>query len=267
MCNGVSLPISRTVNKYVFANEREPDNRARNFGEPYNLPNHPVVGVTWYEALAYTRWLTEYAQRAGWLPDGWSVQLRTEPEWEKAARGGLQVPRRAICRPFVQLPTQVAKLATNAPSLLQNRAPGRCYPWGERAEPQRMNFDQTGVKSTNAVGVFANSASPYSVENLSGNVWEWTRSLWGEALSSPAFGYPYQPNDGREHLEADFDVPRVVRGGSFDINDQFVRCAVRRVYFSLGVSRGAPSPPRASANNKPGKPGCQLVWFDYPPRR
>jgi formylglycine-generating enzyme required for sulfatase activity len=45
----------------------------------WNLPNHPVVGVSWYEAGAYTRWLAEATGRPCRLP--------TEAEWEKAARG------------------------------------------------------------------------------------------------------------------------------------------------------------------------------------
>ena len=45
----------------------------------WNLPNHPVVGVCWFEALAYARWLAEATGRPCRLP--------TEAEWEKAARG------------------------------------------------------------------------------------------------------------------------------------------------------------------------------------
>jgi formylglycine-generating enzyme required for sulfatase activity len=50
-------------------------------------------------------------------------------------------------------------------------------------------------------------------------VWEWTRSLYR--------GYPYDPGDGREDLEAGRDVRRVLRGGAFLSGARLVRCAVR----------------------------------------
>jgi formylglycine-generating enzyme required for sulfatase activity len=186
----------------------QPGEGPYDYGEPFNLPSHPVVGVTWYEAVAYCRWLTARLQVSGlkfqvWRggqseslnlePETLTVRLPSEAEWEKAARG----------------------------------TEGWRYPWGDDPDPDRANYGQTGIGATSAVGCFPGGASPYGVEDLSGNVWEWTRSLWGESFSKPEFRYPYDPEDGREDLGAGPAVLRVLRGGAFSYGARFVRCASR----------------------------------------
>lgn len=49
------------------------------YGSDSDQPNHPVVGVSWYEAMAFCRWLSEQT--------GKKITLPTEEQWEKAARG------------------------------------------------------------------------------------------------------------------------------------------------------------------------------------
>jgi formylglycine-generating enzyme required for sulfatase activity len=67
-----------TVDGWQWRVENSIDNPQR-YGDPYDLPNHPVVGVSWYEALAFCAWLSHQLGR--------TVRLSSEAEWEKAARG------------------------------------------------------------------------------------------------------------------------------------------------------------------------------------
>ena len=175
------------------------------------------MGVTWYEALAYCRWLTQKLRNWDGMPEPlktllgtggesgnpWSIVLPNEPEWEKAARGNKD---------------------------------DRTYPWGEEDDPNWANYNQTNINATSAVGCFPEGTSPYAVEELSGNVWEWTRSMY-EAE-------PY-PKDlkawvTREDFTAEIDHLRVLRGGSWDDDADGVQCAIRDWYapdfryYSLG---------------------------------
>jgi len=203
------------------------DIRPSREGEVKGWGNHPMVGVNWNEALGYCRWLTEklrgWKQTPEWLTTllrkrEWAITLPSEAEWEKAARGGLRVSE---------------GLAPAGPSGLriafrgENPNPGHVYPWGDRPDPNRANYSETEIGTTSAVGCFLGGVSPYGVEDLSGNVWEWTRSLWGMTSERPQFRYPYDLRDGRENLEASQPVRRVLRGGSFNNESKDVRCTYR----------------------------------------
>jgi formylglycine-generating enzyme required for sulfatase activity len=182
---------------------------------PWGLAGRPVVEITWYEALAFCRWLTDRWREAGRLPAGWTVSLPSEAEWEKAARGGLELPRTPGPRSAEEV------FAEGEPADRPNESPRRLYPWGDAFDPERTNAGPTGIGSTSAVGCFPGGRSPYWVEELSGNCYEWTRSLWGD--------YPY-PAAGRERAERETlesPDPRVLRGGSVFGVPGGVRCAYR----------------------------------------
>jgi formylglycine-generating enzyme required for sulfatase activity len=161
-------------------------------------PDHPVTSVSWPDALAYCRWLEEALrewphtppQLSRALRDGSRLGLPSEAEWEKAARG----------------------------------ADGRIYPWGDVPRPDRANYGGTG---TTPVGSFECPDCPFGLHDMSGNVWELTRS--------PHEPYPYDPTDDRDHLEG--DALFVMRGGHFGDADRDVRAAVRG-----GIDPGARRP-------------------------
>jgi formylglycine-generating enzyme required for sulfatase activity len=176
----------------------------------------PVRWVSWHEALAYCEWLTEQLRTASQLASnplaalvcerGWQVDLPSELEWEVAARGGV---REAI------------------------------FPWGDEPDPNRANYGDSEVYTTSSVGCFPGNA--FGLYDMTGNVWEWTRSAYVD--------YPYDPRDGREELTA--EGTRVLRGGAFRSYIEYARCAYRyrnppvarsRSFGFRVVLRGPPVP-------------------------
>jgi formylglycine-generating enzyme required for sulfatase activity len=143
-----------------------------------------VIGISWFEATAFANWLTYHWQRLGWLPTDESIMLPNEMQWERAARG----------------PNDDA------------------WPWGDWTTERRRhgvipaNTREAGLLSTTAVGCFP-ATWPGGPRDMSGNVYEWTRTRWGLDLRPPNVGWPWSSSDSRDdqngvHL-------RVIRGGSF----------------------------------------------------
>lgn len=111
----------------------------------YNGTLQPVVGVSWYEAAAYCRWLTLRGHTEGWLPYDEIIRLPTWYEWERAAR----------------------------------HRDRRQFPWGDDPlDPEWANYQETEIRAGAAIGCFPAGVAECGAQDMVGNVWEWTASPW-----------------------------------------------------------------------------------------
>jgi formylglycine-generating enzyme required for sulfatase activity len=103
--------------------------------------NHPAENVSWYDAIAFCRWLTFHQAQAGLITGTAEIRLPTESEWQHAATAG---------------------------------NPQNEYPWGSEWDTAKANTSESGLSRTTAVGMYPQGEVPgIGMLDMSGNVWEW----------------------------------------------------------------------------------------------
>ena len=141
----------------------------RNPGFKQN-PDHPVVNVTWREAEAFCKWLTDKERKAGLLKTGEVYRLPTDLEWSKA----------------VGLPAETGGTPEERDMGVQD-----VYPWGTQWPPPAGagNYagEETdteipipgyndGSRNTSPVGKYRVNA--FGLYDMGGNVWQWVSDFW-----------------------------------------------------------------------------------------
>ncbi len=156
-----------------------------------NEDNHPVIHVSWNDAVAFCKWMTEKT--------GKKFRLPTEAEWEYACRAGKSTP------------FNTGESLTTKQANYNGKYPYNGNPEGEYREK--------------TLPVESFEPNKWGLYNMHGNVWEWC-SDWYEADY-----YKECKKDGvvkdPEGPKPESGSHRVLRGGSWNNNAEYCRSAYR----------------------------------------
>jgi formylglycine-generating enzyme required for sulfatase activity len=171
--------------------------------------DHPVVNVSWFDAVAYCNWLSEKEGRVpaytlsgeavSWNRDAGGYRLPTEAEWEYACRAGTTTP----------------------------------FFTGERISTAQANYNGNFPYNYGTRGLFRKSTLPaasfrpngWGLYDMHGNVWEWCWDFYGLT------------REGTEHITAlnpvgpDSGAHRINRGGGWESAARDLRSAARSSNF------------------------------------
>ena len=171
----------------------------RSPGFPDFVPgdDHPVLLVSWDDAEAFCRWLSQ--------TEGRTYRLPTEAEWEYAARGGTSTPWWTGARA-----AELAGAGNSADAALHDAVPAAdwCEEWDDRHA------------FTAPVGSYA--PNPFGIHDVHGNVWEWCADWYGSTAYAQAPEVdPQGPRSGSF---------RTIRGGGW-FNPARQQRSAQRIYF------------------------------------
>jgi formylglycine-generating enzyme required for sulfatase activity len=186
---------------------RNPKHTWRDTGFPQG-ENHPVVDVSWNDAVAFCKWLGEKERKHYRLP--------TEAEWEYACRAGTTT--RYWCGDDPQ------SLLKNANIYDQSSA--KVFPeWSKYALPGDDRFPFTAP-------VASFQPNPFGLYDMHGNVWQWCSDFYGkDYYAKSPVDDPQGPATERKHVR---------RGGAWHSWPLYCRAAFRNYntpqsrYFNLG---------------------------------
>jgi formylglycine-generating enzyme required for sulfatase activity len=150
----------------------------------------PVINVSWKDAKAYVKWLSEKT--------GAPYRLLSEAEREYVARG------------------------CTSPS-----CPSTPFWFGKEIDPKRANYDwrfsydgsAKAQPPRHTVATDASEANPFGLLHVHGNVWEWVEDCWNASLAG-------LPKDGAPRVTGDCSS-RVLRGGAWSAEPKDLRSAKR----------------------------------------
>jgi formylglycine-generating enzyme required for sulfatase activity len=174
----------------------------------FPVEDHPAIEITWYGAVAYCNWLSEWEGRtpvydlATWErvnPMGGGYRLPTEAEWERAAGWDTAAERQW------RYGTSSDSIGCATANLQED---DYCNPLGLAAFPY-----------TSPVGFYAGVTSPVGCYDMSGNVWEWCEDWYSSTY--------YSANPEQDPVNSTVATNRVLRGGSWYFGAIVVRSAFR----------------------------------------
>jgi len=161
----------------------------RSVDEGWGRGKRPVIGVTWYDAVAYIKWLS--------LQTGENYFLPSEAQWEYSARAGTQ---------------------TNY--WWGNKPGDKLAQCGDCAAIHRCkDCKDVPLLDDGTVLIGSFKANPFGLYDVHGNVMEWTADCANKSNSN-------QPSNGSPRLDGDC-TKHIIKDGSWWNNSRFIRSSVR----------------------------------------